>query len=457
MEEQDQKPKWLHELQLKSWEPEVLLSGIVLYGMFKMPDLLDDLLYFFRVNFSDNGNIFESFVGLMKVAVFWLTGGLIAHLISRGIWVGMVGLSFTFPKGIILDDLKLTDKYKKYLSRIPTTEKIILNLESFSSSLFSISFMMFMMMLGTYFYLFITIIAPILTSIYFFGDIFDIEWVGYVLAGYIISIVVIGFMGFVDFVTLGFFKRFKWIAKIYWPFYRFVGTLTLARFYRPIYYILVSNIKGWKIALLLTIFVVTSFQWINKSGNTTYPGESISQISLWSNSQGTGAYTGYYDDQIEDIKSVEASIQSDIIRGNTVRLFLVLQATREDSIKKHCNLDSLFNVEGMNRANARLQCASSFYTIRVNDSIYSDLPYKFHYKSKTKQRGLLTYLDVSSLESGLHHISINMPDGMYRNGQVANIPFYREEPYLPYMVPETGSQRESEGESYLKLKPILPK
>lgn len=457
MKEENQKPKWLNELQLKSWEPEVLLSGIVLYGMFKMPELLDDFLYYFRVNFPDNGNNIENFVGFMKVAVFWLTGGLIAHLISRGIWVGMVGLSFTFPKGIALDDLKLTEKYKNYLSRIPTTEKIILNLESFSSSLFSISFMMFMMMIGTYFYILITIIAPIIALIYLFGNIFDIDWFGQVFGGYVLTILAIGFVGFIDFVTLGFFKRFKWISKIYWPFYRFVGTLTLARFYRPIYYILVSNIKGWKIALLLIAFVVISFQWVIKSGSTTYPGESISQISLWSDSQSTGAYTGYYDDQMEDIKSVVASIQSDIIRGNTIRLFLVLQATREDSIKKHCHLDSLFNVDGMNRARANLQCVSSFYTIRIDDSVYSDLPYKFHYKSKTKQRGLLTYLDVSSLESGLHQIRINMPDSMYRNSQVANIPFYREEPYLPYVIPDTGGQQKSKEKSYLELKPILPK
>ncbi len=32
----NENPDWLDELQKKSWEPEILLSGIVLYGMFKM-------------------------------------------------------------------------------------------------------------------------------------------------------------------------------------------------------------------------------------------------------------------------------------------------------------------------------------------------------------------------------------------------------------------------------------
>ncbi|MEP1093856.1 MAG: hypothetical protein ABJG78_02035 [Cyclobacteriaceae bacterium] len=457
LKENDLKPKWLTELQQKSWEPEVLLSGIVLYGMFKMPGLLDDFLYYFKVNFSVSTNDIDNFVGLMKVAVYWLTGGLIAHLITRGIWVGMVGLSFTFPKGITLDELKLTDKYKKYLSRIPSTEKIILNLEGFSSSLFSISFMMFMMMIGGYFYLLMTIIVPVVTLLSFYKDIFNNDIFGGILTGYLLVVLVVGFIGFIDFLTMGFFKRFKWVAKIYWPLYRVVGVLSLARFYRPIYYILLSNIKGWKIATLLTIFVVLSFQWVMGIATATYPGEGLSQISLWSDRQGVSSYTGNYDDQIDDIKSITASIQSDIIRGNTVRLFMVLRAGREDSIKAHCNLDSLFQIEGLASEAARLQCLTTFYSVAIDDSILTNLPFKFHYKSKTQQRGLLTYIDVSNLEAGLHHLSIDMPKDMYRNGRITNIPFYREETFVPYFVPDKPESADQEDESYLKLKPILPK
>ncbi len=455
--EENNKPKWLSELQQKSWEPEVLLSGIVLYGMFKMPGLLDDFLYYYKINFTGASNDIDNFVGMMKVAVYWLTSGLIAHLISRGIWVGMVGLSFTFPKGIALDEIKLTDKYKNFLARIPSTEKIILNLEGFSSTLFSISFMMFMMMLGAYFYLLITIIVPVLSLVYFVNDIFDNDTFGYILAGYLLVVLAFGFIGFIDFITLGFFKRFRWLSKIYWPIYRVVGTLTMARFYRPIYYILVSNVKKWKIGLLLTAFVVASFMWVGGISNSTYPGESLSRISLWSDSQNTGSYTGYYDDQVDDIKSINASIQSDIIRGNTVRLFLVLRAEREDSIKAHCNLDSLFQIEELGRPQARIQCLKAFYSVSIDDSVFADLPFKFHFKSKTRQRGLLTYIDISYLETGLHHLSIEIPEQKFRNNRIANIPFYREETILPYYLPEPSQQSEPEGESYLKLKPILPK
>jgi len=450
-------PKWLVELQQKSWEPEILLSGIVLYGMFKVPGLLDDFLYYFKVNISGQTTDVDNFVSLMKVAVYWLITGLILHLISRGIWIGMVGLSFTFPKGIRREDLKLAPKFEKSIGKIPDIQQVILNLESFSSTLFSISFMLFMLMIGAYFYLFVTIILPVVSAFYFFG--FDFDAYGVYLAIYIMTILTIGFLGFIDFITLGFLKRIKWLSKVYFPLYRFVGTLTLARFYRPVYYVLLTNFKKWKIAVFMISFVLISVRWVGGVADQRYPGEDLSQISLWSDSHNTSAFSGYYDDQIDEIKSIEAQIQSDIIRGNTLRLFIVSRAEREDSIKTYCNYDSLIRNDEINISEAKLSCLKTFYSVSINDSLFKEPPAKFHYKSKTKQRGILVYLNIDYLEQGLHHVKVELPEDMYENRRrrLATIPFYKEN-VGPLVIPEViPIESEKEEESYLKLKPILPK
>lgn len=453
MKTENQKPKWLTELQQKSWEPEVLLSGIVLYGLFQVPALLDELVYFVKVNFSINAGDIDTFVRTMKMAIYWLTGGLIAHLISRGIWVGMVGLSFAFPKGIRQENLKHQPKFEGFVGRIPDTERIILNLESFCSSLFSVSFLLFMMMVGAYFYLFASIVIPVLTLLSFWPSLFDEGIAQKILTAYILIVLSFGFIGFIDFVTLGFFKRFRWFAVVYWPVYRFVGWFTLARFYRPIYYTFVSNVARWKLYLFVVLFVSISL-W-SAGGENTYPGERFSKVSLWDDTRSTSVFSGHYDDQNDDIKSVVASIQSDIIRGNTVRLFIVMHANREDSIRKYCHLDSLMKVDGLSKASARLQCVSQFYQVAINDSLLTDLTFKFHYKSKTQQRGILAYVDIRSLPAGLHHLTVGLPPDMYKYPEVAVIPFYKEETVTPYYVPveQEGEQRET----YLKLKPLLPK
>jgi hypothetical protein len=452
---ENSKPKWLTKLQQNSWEPEILLSGIVLYGLFKLPGILDDLLYFIKVNSSSSTTDVDNFISLMKVAVYWVITGLILHLISRGIWVGMVGLSFTFPKGIDYGRLKLSSRYHNFLGKIPTTQQIILNLESFSSSLFSISFMAFMIMIGAYIYLFVLIIIPVLLLIYVFDINLNNETNGIILASYLVPIVIIGLIGFIDFITLGWIKKIKWLSRIYWPIYRFIGFFTVARAYRSVYYTLLSNISRWKIAFFFVIFTVVSFQWID-STQDDYFGDSISQIELWSNSIGTGSFTGYYDDQMDEKKSIYAHIQSDIIRGNTVRLFVVLHAEYEDSIRSYCNYDSIRSIDGMSSAQAKLDCLADYYQVSIDDSLYSDLEYRFHYKSLTKQKGILTYIDISDLPNGLHEVKVLPPKRINYRNIFANIPFYKEEVIQPYFVPET-SGKELEQENYMKIKPLLPK
>jgi hypothetical protein len=362
----------LTELQQKSWEPEVLLSGIVLYGLFQAPRLLDDFHYFFRVNINTRTNDIDNFVAVLKLAIYWLTCGLVAHIISRGIWVGMIGLSFAFPKGIAFNRLNYAKKFKDRREKIPDTKQIIYTLESFSSTLFSISFMVFMMVIGGYLYLLVAIIIPVYWLDLVFRNISYFDILEKMLSYYFVFVLILGLLSFIDFVSLGLLKRVKFISKLYFPFYNMVSFLTLARFYRPIYYILISNIKTWKVVISSVTFLFAIFITLIYGSFDRYPGENISDISFWSDNMESGTYTGYYDDQIEEIKSVIAQIQSDVISGNTIRLFKVLNANREDSIKKNCNIDSLYNVKEkeINKSVVMIDCLSKFYKVEIGDSLY---------------------------------------------------------------------------------------
>jgi hypothetical protein len=68
----------------------------------------------------------------------------------------------------------------------------------------------------------------------------------------------------------------------------------------------------------------------------------------------------------------------------------------------------------------------------------------------------LTYLDISGLSQGLHTVEVKMPSELYRNNLIATIPFYKEIPVSPYIIPDKEASEEN-AESYLKLKPILSK
>ena len=453
---QEKTPKWLRRLQLHSWEPEILLSGIVLYGMFQTPELLDKALVFLKLNFFGVGTDLENFIAILKVAIYWLTFGLILHLISRGIWVGMVGLSFTFPKGINYDNLNFNAKFSDHIDRIPSIQKIIISLEKLCSSLFAISFMLFMCMIGGYLYLFILLIIPFFAIIYL---VFDGNFMAFNnLAGtaYIIIVLVIGVIALIDFLTLGFLKRVRWLSKIYWPIYRFIGFVTLSRFYRPVYYSIVSNFSKWKISAFLVVFVVISFYMVGNLANSTYPGDNISRINLWSNNQGTGAFNGYYDDQNEDNYSITAHIQSDIIRGNTMRLFVVSRADREERIMEYCGYDSLINELDTAQRFVDMYCLKKYYHIYIDDSLQTDLEWKFHFKSQTQQKGILTWINIRDLDEGLHALRIKPPDEL-TSRNLANIPFYREINDANYFREDPPAREVDDEQDYLQLKPLLPK
>jgi hypothetical protein len=449
----EQTPGWLSELQLKSWEPEILLSGIVLYGMFQVPDLLDRFKIFFETSVVGEDSNVELLVNFMKIGVSWLIGGLILHLISRGIWVGMVGLSYTFPNGINSVRLKYKEPFQGRIKRIPGYQRTIIRLENISSSLFALSFLLFMVNLGVYLYLLFFLVIPD----YIVEDLIDVRdgTIGEKAFNiYVLVILGLGFINIIDFITLGFFRRFRLFAKIYWPWYRLISLLTLSRFYRSIYYGLISNTNRWFIFLFFVAFSISCILGLSAESDGRYPGDSISNIDLWTDSFGYSAYSGYYDDQNEGKYSIRASIPSDIIDENVLRLFIPANVSYEDSVLAYAKKEPFKKeLDSLKGNTFRIAAIKNYYKVFLDDSLINELPLKFHYKTSTRQKGYLIYLDIAGLERGMHELSVKRRYGKTRMLDMAVIPFFRDDSYAE----DAQDTSELSKEDYLKIKSLLGK
>ncbi len=442
-------PKWLEDLQHKSWEPEILLSGIVLYGMFKVPELLDDFLSFFKLNIFGNSTDIDNLVALSKMGIYWLITGLIMHLICRGIWIGMVGLSYTFPEGIRLDKISYQEPFKDKVARISSYEAIVIRLEKISSTLFSVSFMLFMSLIGGYLFFLILVILPLTTSWF----VFDYELEGPIvqaLRGWIYLIVSLGVIGLIDFLSLGYFRRFKIVAKIYWPLHRFISTLTLSRFYRPIYYGMVTNFNKWVVFLLLLTFTVVSIFGAGSITDTRYAGDTWSRLTTFGSGQGYASFVGYYDDQNEENPSVRAHIPSDIINGNVLRLFVVANIRYEENMNEHTSKDSLRQIypDTLDVALTNMVVAN-FFDVHIDGKPVEEVRWYFHYKRHLKQRGYLTYINIKDLEEGMHQVEVRGPEPTY-SFPLATIPFYKD---LADQGEQLGRTREEDKESNPDFQP----
>lgn len=437
-------PKWLEELQQKSWEPEILLSGIVLYGMFKVPELLDDFLAFFKLNIFGNSQDIDNLVALFKMGIYWLIGGLILHLVCRGIWIGMVGLSYTFPQGIQMSRLKYKGKFRDKVEGIPSYKHIVIRLEKVCSSLFSVSFMLFMSLIGGYLYFLVLVIIPF-TVAYL---VFDIGFTGQVFDAfqiYVLFVVCIGLIALLDFVSLGYLRGFKWFSRFYWPLHQFISALTLSRFYRPIYYGVVTNFNKWTFFVFLVLFTVISIFGAGSISNKLYPGDSYSQLELWDNGQGYVAFSGNYDDQNQAFPSVRAHIPSDVISGDVLKLFVVAHITYEENMLERTPLDSLRKVyPDTSDVALKLMVIDSYLTVSIDDQEVEVNRWFFHYKQHTNQRGYLTYLNIGELEEGPHELKVSLPNSF----NLSIIPFYKDLTFNPSNNRVDGNKPEQEREDF---------
>ena len=107
-------PAWLIETQNKSWEPEILISGITLTFLF----ILTNRIYnFFAMLIQDHGVWTSIGRNSLIISIILLTGFkviFITHLILRGAWTGLVGLSYVFPKGVNMNNVLKSQKNIEY-------------------------------------------------------------------------------------------------------------------------------------------------------------------------------------------------------------------------------------------------------------------------------------------------------------------------------------------------------
>lgn len=381
--------------------------------------MLDHFLLFVKKEITGRYTDIDNFVSVMKVSVFWLISGLIIHLVTRGIWIGLVGLSFVIPTGINKARLNFAKEFDKEVDDIPSVNRLIIKWEKICSSIFSISFLLFMSIFGAYFFLFIFLIIP-----FFFIDTYDPQnklemfWDAYSILIIGVSIVVL-----LDFLTFGLVKKIPVLSVIYLPISRVVRFTSLSFLYRPIYYTWASHINRWVFMLSMSLFILMNFVLSDRFFNSDRVETENTNITLYFETMGEGAYGGYYQDSFGQHYSYNAQIPSDIIRGDVLRVFLPMSPDLEDRIKAACGYEDKLQ-SGVVKQRAALDCFQEVYGLSINEQIISTKVFRFHYQQSTEQKGLLTWLDISDIPEGLNDLNVSLlvsSDTL----KWAQVPFYK--------------------------------
>ena len=384
-------PRWLKTIQLNSWEAELLISALVLYTLFQIPDYLDQ----WALQSFERGSRLHRLFSLIEKAIRLLSFGYILHILVRGVWVASVGLSYVFPRGIDSDSLKFKGKFKKELNKSGSLVKMVLRLEELSSIIYGISFIFFGTLVGFAsfifsFIFFFELIAPVMSENNYLAGVISI----FILFYFLLTILV-----FIDFLTNGYFRRKNWSADWFYYVAFFFRIVTLSFLYRRSLLVLISNTKGWKSYLIpfIVLGVVVGFLWIDSEIKDN--GRDRYYIS--------GASGDYNSANYESTRNPDSylvtTIQSDIIHDNTLKIFL----------KDISAFGGVYVFEGKTKWDELSSESISTYfnkrlAVTIDDTPINNIDWFKTQHPITSEFGFTSFVDISDFEKGAHFLKIGI-------------------------------------------------
>jgi hypothetical protein len=355
----------------------------------------------------------------------------------RGLWIGALGLRYV-SGDIDYDSLKYSQKFTKYLKKnVGSFDKYIGNLENYCSVIFAISFLLIFYVLAvTFTILSIALIANFLIS----ND--DLPtWLSHGVGISLVVFIVIGmFFTLIDFLTLGYLKKKKWLTTIYYPVYRVFGFITLSFLYRPLVYNFLDNRFGKRLSIALVPFYIL----IALTATLKYNVSNFLEADMASSEY--VANNNNYEDLLNDGDGFiyDVAIQSKVISDNYVKVFVLFSDNLEDIIfrfnpKLTPEKDSRGLTTGVLIGNnldinwkksdslrrAYLQTFNDMYSLKIDSTKYdSDFIIA---KSKKGDLGFETYVSTKDLEEGKHLLKVNrlrIRKGDTTNWNMSKIPFW---------------------------------
>ena len=297
--------QWLERLQQESWQLELIISGIALFGIWEARILVGDIRNFMEVysaSPTQNGFFFFLYVGARTSWVILFTN-LILHITFRGIWIGAIGLRSVSGE-IDYSKLGYNPIFTRFLKKkIGSFDVYIEKLERFASILFAYTFLLLAFTISfAFFSTFLFLSTLVIRNQVDAGEIngvYSISFLFLLLFG--------GTIVFIDFITLGNLKKIKHkkIAKWYFFLFRFYSLVTLSFIFRPLLYNFLDDKYAKKFFLLSLpyVIIIGFFSGIIRDPIPHFPIQDRSHTHHQSSTGFLSIDDTYYDNKRAAIKN----------------------------------------------------------------------------------------------------------------------------------------------------------
>lgn len=408
MSEKNSKPKWLEHIQNNSWEPELFISGGIIFTLLQTTNFIQHQSFLML----QTSGYFEAVViaNFLVAALNSLIFGFGLHLVLRGFWVAAVCLSYVFPKGIQTKNVEeYAPRFRRRVGKLTDTSvDLVVWMESASSTMFFLSFLLFSLIIGVLVTLIVIIPHQGLRETWGYTGFAVIKVGSYFM-------LFLGFIYAIDFLTMGFIKKQKKLTKIYYPIYWLFSILTLSFLYRSAYYTLVTNIRRkWLLAGGIALYMAMAFTitQLSFSGANLMPALTFGNLDV-KNYLGIQSNRYKYDTRLYDNtrKSNDmvqhVAIQSDIISEKYLKLFVVHQKIIERLMDMNCTEKAQSIVKSIEQRKM-LSCYKNFYRVYIDDAQVPVLKWRYYQHPKTSEKGIITFIPVDHLAPTEHIVEIKL-------------------------------------------------
>ena len=405
--------RWFDKLRLNSWEVEILIVGFVLVILFQVPTtikfeitkLLNSSSFKETSSFLYIGGQLLSLVSIsisVNIIIFCLS----VYLGFRGFWVGILGLSSVYPKGINVKNLNFSEKFTNQIEKY-NFNNFIIKIDNICSSIFSFSFLLSFSIISFLIFCFE------LGMLGLFGATISEKYPNTALEN-ITSILFFifllpGFIYFIDYFLFSIIKKIKWkpFAFCYYYIDRFYKYATLIFVYDHLYYTFISNVKRRIVFLILFSYtIITSFL------------DPINERYFFpkANSKNLMQYH-YYENQFLNIdKEDEESypqnsfINSEVISSNYLKLYIPYIPIINNGLEDLCPdiMYIYYDDSEHDKEDEVLNCINEAYNIFIDDmQIDSDFIFYFYSHRYINIQTFFMVVPLDKIENGKHILKIN--------------------------------------------------
>jgi hypothetical protein len=392
----------------RTWEVELLISGVAVFAMLQLPGWLDDRVFELEPRLGDDWRpvlLLSYFYAKSAAVVLAVTFAM--HLLLRAQWIALVGMHSVYPRGVLLDRLRMGPIQRAIEEARPeTTEDAIERADNRASVVFAIG----------------VSVAFIIASvcIFFCGSLLLVTGLSqaldwrldpFMMMMLVFAVVMVPFLGAAA-IDQGFAGRLRpggtahRATHAVLSFYTRIG---MGRRSNRIIALLTSN--GGERRMLALVFgaMIAAIVGVSVAFATMRASGVVGSYGLFPDIAALRIDSAHYDDQRNPARDDALPfVQSSVVTGPYVELVVPYRPNRAGAaLRKTCA--QMKGLSGDGQAMARLACLQALHAVTLDGEPLSDLHYEVASDPRTDRPALLAMIDVRSLAKGRHELHVARP------------------------------------------------